>query len=75
MTEPLQPSAAIVSDPSQRQTPDLEFPDWSAAVSEPRRLPWDAIYRRSWEALPFERAKPGFEERRLASKCHVEFVL
>lgn len=53
----------------------LEFPDWSGAVSEPRRLPWEAMYRRSWEALPAELVKPGFEERRLAAKCRVEFVL
>lgn len=65
---------------SAAESPDsgagmLEFPDWSGAVSEPRRLPSDAVYRRSLAALPFELAKPGFEERRLATKCRVEFVL
>ena len=64
--------------PAERSAPGagfLEFPDWSGAVSEPRRLPWEVVYQRSLAALPFELAKPGFEERRLASKCRVEFVL
>ena len=69
------PSRRSAAEPAPADSSALEFPDWSAAVSEPRRLPWDALYQRSLEALPFELAKPGFEERRLATKCRVEFVL
>ena len=73
MKRPARRSAA--AEGADAETPKLKFPDWSGAVSEPRRLPWDAIYQRSLAALPSALAAPGFEARRLATKCRVEFVL
>lgn len=73
MRRPARRSAA--AEAAEPETSKLQFPDWSAAVSEPRRLPWEAIYQRSLAALPSALATPGFEARRLASKCREEFVL
>ena len=53
----------------------LFFPDWSAMLAEPRRVPFEAIYRRSLEAMQSQRAEPDFELKRLATKSRVEFVL
>lgn len=55
--------------------PDLEFPVDPNFVSKPPRLPWDVAFRGCEEALPWHTARPGFEERRLADKVDVEFVL
>jgi hypothetical protein len=55
--------------------PDLEFPDGSAFISKPPRLPWLVIFRRSEERLRFKTGQPDFEQRRLEAKTPEEFIL
>lgn len=68
------------SKPARLLEPDpapalLDFPDWSGARIEPPRVALEEVYGRSLEAMEQERRVPGFEQRRLATKCRVEFVL
>jgi len=53
----------------------LEFPDWSGHRSAPPAVSAEEMQRYNESLLPFATAVPGFDERRLAAKVGVEFVL
>lgn len=55
--------------------PALEFPVAPGFVSTPPRVEPAAMFRRCEEMLRWRTSRPGFEQRRLAGKCNVEFVL
>lgn len=54
---------------------DLEFPIAPNFLSDPPRIDPQAMLRRIEENMPWRSARPGEEERRLATKVRVEFVL
>jgi len=54
---------------------DLEFPIASDFISLPPRIEFQAMLARIAETMPWRSTRPGFEERRLAEKIDVEFVL
>jgi hypothetical protein len=55
--------------------PDLEFPIDPGFISRPPRLDFQVMLRRLEETMPWRSTRPGEEERRLAAKIDVEFVL
>ena len=54
---------------------DLEFPVSPDFVSLPPRLELSVMLSRLEETMPWRSTQPGVEERRLAEKIPVEFVL
>ena len=54
---------------------DLEFPIAPDFVSLPPRVELQAMLRRIEENMPWRSTRPGEQERRLAAKVNVEFVL
>ena len=55
--------------------PDLEFPIDPDFISLPPRLDPQIMLRRIERHMPWRSTRPGEQERRLASKVDVEFVL
>jgi len=53
----------------------LEFPDWSEHRAAPPSVSAEQMQRYNQSLLAFATAVPGFDERRLAMKVSVEFVL
>jgi hypothetical protein len=53
----------------------LEFPIAPDFVSVPPRIELQAMLRRIEENMPWRSTRPGEQERRLADKVNVEFVL
>ncbi len=53
----------------------LEFPVAPGFVSHPPRIELQTMFRRIKENMPWRNQRPGEEERRLAEKIPVEFVL
>jgi hypothetical protein len=53
----------------------LEFPSASGFVSRPPKIELQAMLRRIEENLAWRNGRPGENERRLAEKIPVEFVL
>jgi hypothetical protein len=56
-------------------TADLEFPVAPDFVSVPPRLELNVMLARLEETMPWRSTRPGVEERRLAEKIPVEFIL
>ncbi len=54
---------------------DLEFPVDPDFLSRPPRVELQAMLRRIEENMPWRSTRPGEQERRLARKVDVEFVL
>lgn len=54
---------------------DLEFPIDRDFLSLPPRLDPQVMLRRIEETMPWRSTRPGEQERRLATKVDVEFVL
>ncbi|HMP84685.1 MAG TPA: hypothetical protein PKA41_18480 [Verrucomicrobiota bacterium] len=54
---------------------DLEFPVAPDFVSLPPRLELAVMLARLEETMPWRSTRPGVEDRRLAEKIPVEFVL
>jgi hypothetical protein len=54
---------------------DLELPIAPDFVSLPPRIEFQAMLRRIEENMPWRSNRPGEQERRLAEKINVEFVL
>jgi len=55
--------------------PDLEFPVAPEFDSPPPRVNPQAMLRRIEETMPWRSTRPGEQERRLAEKISVEFIL
>jgi hypothetical protein len=53
----------------------LEFPVAPNFLSHPPRIEAKVMLRRIAENLPWRNSRPGEQERRLADKISVEFVL
>ena len=53
----------------------LEFPIDPGFLSLPPRLDPQVMLRRLEETMPWRSTRPGEEDRRLAGKVNVEFVL
>ncbi len=69
------PDPAPGSDLKLGESGDLEFPIAPDFISVPPRIEWRAILRRIEEDLSWRSTRPGEQERRLAMKVPVEFVL
>jgi hypothetical protein len=54
---------------------DLEFPVAPDFLSRPPRIDLQVMLRRIEENMPWRSTRPGEQERRLATKVAVEFVL
>jgi hypothetical protein len=54
---------------------DLDFPVAADFISLPPQLSPQIMLRRIAETMPWRSTRPGEEERRLAEKIPVEFVL
>ncbi len=54
---------------------DFELPDWSGQVQRRTPVSAEALIQRSEELLPHHNRQPGSAEKRLRSKCSVEFVM
>ena len=54
---------------------DLEFPVSPDFISLPPRIELGVMLARLEETMPWRSTRPGVEERRLAEKIPVEFVL
>ena len=54
---------------------DLEFPIVADFVSRAVQIDPQAMLKRIEETMPWRSTRPGAEERRLADKVSVEFVL
>jgi hypothetical protein len=54
---------------------DLEFPIAPDFLSLPPQLRPEVMLRRLEETMPWRSTRPGEEQRRLAAKVDVEFVL
>ena len=53
----------------------LEFPIDPGFISSPPRLNAQVMMRRLEETMPWRSNRPGEQERRLAAKVDVEFIL
>ena len=64
------------SNDALKETPaTLEFPVAPNFVSHPPRIDPQAMLQRIAETMAWRRHRPGEQERRLAQKVPVEFVL
>lgn len=54
---------------------DLEFPIAPDFISRPPQVEFQAMLRCIEETMPWRSTRPGEEQRRLAEKIAVEFVL
>jgi hypothetical protein len=64
------------SNDALKETPDtLEFPVAPDFVSHPPRIDPQVMLQRIAETMPWRNQRPGEQERRLAQKIPVEFVL
>ena len=54
---------------------DLDFPVAPEFVSVPPQIELEIMLRRIAETMPWRSTRPGEEQRRLAEKIPVEFVL
>ena len=64
------------SNDALKETPDtLEFPVVPDFVSHPPRIDPQVMLQRIAETMPWRNQRPGEQERRLAQKIPVEFVL
>ena len=64
------------SNDALKETPDtLEFPVAPDFFSHPPRIDPQVMLQRIAETMPWRNQRPGEQERRLAQKIPVEFVL
>jgi hypothetical protein len=73
--DPLNPELTSCAPTNVATALALEFPDWSGHRAAPPSVTAEEMHRYNESLLRFATAVPGFEERRLAAKVRVEFVL
>lgn len=66
---------ALTAAISERSGVDLEFPDWRGMQPAPATLSMEELLRYCETTFPHLRSFPGWQERRLAGRCRVEFTL
>lgn len=69
------PEPARVNESKGHDAANLEFPVSPDFISRPPHIDAKVMRRRVEENMPWRSTRPGEQERRLARKVNVEFVL
>jgi hypothetical protein len=72
---PVASNSSPIAEARPNEADDFELPEQPSFDSRPPRLSFEHAFALSEESLAWARAKPGFEEERLRTKCRAEFIM